>query len=41
MDQQPFLVILFVGIRIAWRMTAGSPVEVLGPFVNNSPPAIG
>ena len=35
------LVILFVGIRIAWRMTAGSPVEVLGPFVNNSPPAIG
>ena len=35
------LVILFVGIRIAWRMTAGSPVEVLGPFVNNSPSAIG
>src|SRR5437870_13852045 len=35
------LVILFVGIRIAWRMTAGSPIEVLGPFVNNSPPAIG
>lgn len=26
------LVILFVGIRIAWRMTAGNPVEITGPF---------
>jgi hypothetical protein len=26
------LVILFVGIRIAWSMTAGSPVEITGPF---------
>jgi hypothetical protein len=26
------LVILFVGIRIAWAMTAGSPVEITGPF---------
>lgn len=33
------LVILFVGMRMAWRMTAGRPFEVLGPF-ENSPPAI-
>jgi hypothetical protein len=26
------LVILFVGIRIAWTMTAGSPVQITGPF---------
>ena len=26
------LVILFVGIRIAWTMTAGSAVEITGPF---------
>jgi len=26
------LVILFVGIRIAWRMTAGNDVEIAGPF---------
>jgi hypothetical protein len=26
------LVILFVGIRIAWRMTAGRQVNILGPF---------
>ena len=26
------LVILFVGIRIAWTMTAGNPVEIAGPF---------
>jgi hypothetical protein len=26
------LVILFVGIRIAWTMTAGNAVEIAGPF---------
>jgi hypothetical protein len=26
------LVILFVGIRIAWQMTAGNTVDILGPF---------
>jgi len=31
------LVILFVGMKIAWRMTAGRPFEAMGPF-ENSPP---
>ena len=26
------LVILAVGIRIAWQLTAGRPFEILGPF---------
>lgn len=26
------LVILFVGIKIAWRLTAGRPMEIFGPF---------
>jgi hypothetical protein len=26
------LIILSVGIRIAWRLTAGSDVQILGPF---------
>jgi uncharacterized protein (DUF983 family) len=26
------LIILFVGIRIAWKITAGSPVKILGPL---------
>jgi len=30
------LVILFVGMRFAWRFTAGKPAEILGPF-DNSP----
>jgi hypothetical protein len=37
------LVILSVGIRIAWRLTAGSDLQVLGPFENqpdaSAPPA--
>jgi len=43
--QDPFhgligLVILFVGIRIAWQLTAGPKVDILGPFVvgASSPP---
>jgi hypothetical protein len=32
------LVILSVGIRIAWKLTAGSALQVLGPF-ENSPAA--
>lgn len=34
------LVILFVGIRIAWQLTAGPKVEILGPFTAGatSPP---
>jgi hypothetical protein len=31
------LFILFIGIRIAWRMTAGKPIEILGPFRTSSP----
>jgi len=30
------LVILFVGIKIAWRLTAGTEAQVLGPFDNAS-----
>lgn len=37
------LVILFVGIRIAWQLTAGPKVEILGPFTTGAasapPPA--
>jgi len=28
------LVILFVGMRMAWRITAGRPFQILGPFEN-------
>jgi hypothetical protein len=31
------LFILFIGIKIAWRMTAGKPIEILGPFRNATP----
>jgi hypothetical protein len=34
------LVILLVGIRIAWRITAGVKVDILGPFKTTSQPAI-
>jgi hypothetical protein len=33
------LVILFVGIRIAWRMTAAKPVNIVGP-INEAAPAV-
>jgi hypothetical protein len=41
--QDPFhgiigLIILFVGIRIAWQLTAGVKVDILGPFEQNAPP---
>jgi hypothetical protein len=32
------LVILFVGMRFAWRMTAAKPLEVFGPFENSPQP---
>jgi hypothetical protein len=32
------LVIIFVGIRIAWKMTGAPPLEILGPFQANAPP---
>ena len=32
------LVILAVGIRIAWRLTAARPLAVFGPFNNSTPP---
>lgn len=32
------LVIIFVGIRIAWKMTGRPPLEILGPFQANAPP---
>jgi len=31
------LVILFVGMRFAWRFTAAKPLEVFGPFDNSAP----
>jgi hypothetical protein len=33
------LVILFVGIRIAWKSTSASPLEILGPFQASAPSA--
>lgn len=33
------LVILLVGIKIAWRLTAGAKVDILGPFKTSSQPA--
>ena len=47
--QDPFhgiigLVILWVGISIAWRLTAGPKVDILGPFtvgVSSPPPPLG
>ena len=33
------LVIIFVGIRIAWKITAGPRLEILGPFQAKAPPA--
>jgi hypothetical protein len=35
------LVILFVGIRIAWRMTAARPVNIIGPIDEAAPAAPG
>jgi hypothetical protein len=32
------IVILIVGIRIAWRITAGRPLEIYGPFTNSRQP---
>jgi len=42
--QDPFhgvigLVILLVGIRIAWQLTANPKIEILGPFVSKNPAA--
>jgi hypothetical protein len=31
------LVILFVGINIAWRMTAAPKLDILGPFAASAP----
>jgi hypothetical protein len=31
------LFILFIGIKIAWKMTAGKPIEILGPYRNATP----
>jgi hypothetical protein len=33
------LVIIFVGMRIAWKITAGPRLEILGPFQANGPRA--
>jgi hypothetical protein len=35
------LIILFVGIRIAWRMTAGKAVNIIGPLTEAAPAAPG
>jgi hypothetical protein len=34
------LVILFVGINIAWRLTAGPKLEILGPFDTKAPTSL-
>lgn len=31
------LFILFIGIKIAWKMTAGKPIEILGPYRSATP----
>ncbi len=33
------LVIIFVGIRIAWKMTGAPRLDILGPFQGNAPPS--
>ena len=33
------LLILFIGINIAWRLTAGPKIEILGPFAASTSPA--
>jgi hypothetical protein len=33
------LVILLVGIRIAWQLTAQKPIDIVGPFNNSAPAA--
>lgn len=33
------LVILFIGIKIAWKMTAGRPAQIFGPFHDSPQPA--
>ena len=42
--QYPFhgvigLIILFVGLRIAWQITAGPKIDIIGPFKSASAPA--
>jgi len=32
------LVIIFVGMNIAWKMTGAPPLQILGPFQANGPP---
>jgi hypothetical protein len=32
------IVILIVGMKIAWRITAGRPLQIYGPFANTAPP---
>jgi hypothetical protein len=31
------LVILFVGIRIAWQLAQGTSIQILGPFKSPTP----
>ena len=31
------LIILFVGIRIAWKLTAAAKLDILGPFSKSTP----
>lgn len=33
------LFILFIGMRIAWKLTAGRKIDILGPFGASAPPA--
>jgi hypothetical protein len=31
------LIILLVGLRIAWQLTAGKPLDISGPLVEGAP----
>src|SRR5580700_573741 len=33
------LLILFIGMRIAWRITAGRPLQIYGPFADSPSPS--
>ena len=33
------LLILFVGLKIAWKITAGKPLQIYGPFHDRPQPA--
>jgi len=36
-----FYLILFVGMNIAWKLTAGAKLDIVGPFKASEPAATG